>query len=166
VTAVFDQTAAVESAATVIGDRLTARLTHRLRTYLTVRAAAGPDSAATRLAARALDWAGEDVLAFEQDGLLPADPARMPVAGDSAGGGYDGTGRRTRPQGGRRPVVEHDTPPPPDVPIRRLATAGPPATESSRWPDAPNRPTPPAPAPRRAAAPGGPALAAGQRRWP
>ena len=61
-------------AAEALGDHLTVLLTRRLRAYLLVRAAAGPDSSATRLAARALDRACEDALAFEQDGLAPAPP--------------------------------------------------------------------------------------------
>jgi len=59
------------SAAAAVGDRVVARLTYRLRAYLTVRAAAGPDSPATQLAARALERACEDAVAFEQDGLAP-----------------------------------------------------------------------------------------------
>jgi hypothetical protein len=76
-TAVLDRTADLDAAeeaaaAGAVDDLLVARLTQCLRAYLTVRAAAGPDGPATLLAARALDRACEDALAFEQDGLAPA----------------------------------------------------------------------------------------------
>ena len=72
-TTVLDQgaSAAADGAAEALGHRMVARLTRLLRTYLIFRSAAGPESAATRLALRALERACEDAMAFEQDGLAP-----------------------------------------------------------------------------------------------
>ena len=76
-----------------VEDRLVRRLTRCLRAYLRLHAAAGPESPATRLAARALERACEDALAYEEGWPPPAPAAGRGRAGPRPARAARGTTR-------------------------------------------------------------------------